>query len=106
MEIVLALVWYLALLMPGNTYTQENVYDIAYDNFEAVDYVAENHFTEAIDFYTNNHPEDNGVLLPGTWDKEPEDHTDKSLWDPFRRDIRKKKDSTATPPSGGGAGNN
>lgn len=96
MEIVLALVWYLALLMPGNSYTHEDVYDIAYNNFEAVEYVADNHYVEAINFYNDYHPEDNGVLLPGTWDKEPIDHTDESLWDPFRRDIRKKKDSTST----------
>lgn len=104
MEIILAIVWYLALLMPGNSYTQENVYDIAYNNFEAVEYVAENNFDDAIIFYNSNNPEDNNVFLPGCWDKEPIDHTDKSLWDPFAKDIRKKKDSTEN--ANNGAGNN
>ena len=37
MEILLAIVWYLALLMPGNYYTQESIYDIAVDNRTQVD---------------------------------------------------------------------
>jgi hypothetical protein len=96
MELLLAVVWYLALLMPGNAYSSNDVYNIAYDNYDAVQYVAENHIDDAVNHINTYDPEDGGiVLLPGTWDKEPIDHTDKSLWDPFG-DLRKKKDSTSS----------
>ncbi len=96
MEILLAIVWYLALLMPGNYYTQENIYDIALDNRQQVDNVLNNHdqFVTAVDFYNEFSPEEGGVLLPAYWDKEPVDHSDDSLLDPWDDDIR--RDTTTT----------
>lgn len=97
MEILLAIVWYLSLLTPGNYYDEVAIYDIAVDNSTAVDYVVENHLTEAVDFYNTFDPEDGGVYLPAYWDKEPVDHTDESLWeyDPWNpRDPRGDQDST------------
>jgi len=94
MEILLAIVWYLALIMPGNYYTMENIYDIGLDNRTSVEYIANNHLSEAVDFYDTFNPEDNGVLLPAYWDKEPVDHTDESLIDPWDDDIRRDPNDT------------
>jgi hypothetical protein len=51
MEILLAIVWYLSLLTPGNYYEQADIYQIAVDNSNSVDYFVDNHLTEAIDYY-------------------------------------------------------
>jgi hypothetical protein len=104
MEILLAIVWYLSLLTPGNYYDQADIYNIAIDNTNEVNYVADNHLTEAIDFYNVYSPEDGGVFLPAYWDKEPVDHTDESLWDwdPLNP---KYYDSTDTQGTGGSNGN-
>lgn len=94
MEILLAIVWYLALIMPGNYYTQENIYDIAVQNRPQVEYVMDNNYTQAVDFYNTFSPEQGGVLLPAYWDKEPVDHSDPDLHDPFQDNIRRKPDTT------------
>ena len=94
MEILLAIVWYLALLMPGNYYTQENIYDIAIAHRPQVQSVMDNHYIEAVDFYNTFSPEQGGVLLPAYWDKEPVDHSDPTLHDPFRDNIRRKPADT------------
>ncbi|GEM_PF-2410721 len=106
MEILLAIVWYLALLMPGNYYTQESIYDIAVDNRTQVDYVLDNHYVEAIDFYNTHSPEDGGVLLPAYWEKEPVDHSDDSLMDPWDDDIRRDTTGEGSSQGGNGNGNN
>lgn len=93
MEIILAIVWYLALLMPGNTYTQDDVYDIALTNHQAVDYVWQNELSQALTHSTILPPDaPGGVFLPGVWDKEPVDHTDYTLRRPG--DNYKRRDTT------------
>lgn len=97
MEILLAIVWYLALLLPGNTYTPEDVYNIGYENAVPVIHVLDNDLDAAMTYYNNNDPRNFGVALPGTWDKEPVDPTDPDLFDPWDRDLRKKADSVQNP---------
>jgi len=94
MEILLAIVWYLALIMPGNYYTMDNIYDIGLDNRTSVEYVANNNLSQAMDFYNTYDPEANGVGLPAYWDKEPVDHTDESLNNPWDDDIRRDPNDT------------
>ncbi len=94
MEILLAIVWYLALLMPGNYYTEENIYDIAVQHRPQVDYVIQNDFQAAVDLYNNFSPEDGGVFLPAYWDKEPVDASDDSLMDPWDDNIRRDPNDT------------
>ena len=103
MEILLAVVWYLALLVPGNYYTEEAIYDIALENRTQVEYVIENHRVEAADFFFFYSPEDGGVLLPAYWEKEPVDHSDDSWIDPFDEDIR--RDTTGEGSKGGNGDN-
>ncbi|PKL81234.1 MAG: hypothetical protein CVV25_00375 [Ignavibacteriae bacterium HGW-Ignavibacteriae-4] len=94
MEILLAIVWYLALIMPGNYYTMDNIYDIGLNNRTSVEYVANNNLSQAMDFYNTYDPEANGVGLPAYWDKEPVDHTDESLNNPWDDDIRRDPNDT------------
>lgn len=105
MEILLAIVWYLSLLTPGNYYDQADIFNIAVDNTNAVNFVADNHMADAIDNYNTFSPEDGGVFLPAFWDKEPVDHTDESLWewDPLNP---RYYDSTDTQGNGGGSTGN
>jgi hypothetical protein len=96
MEILIAIVWYLALLIPGNTYTYDDVYNVGYENATQVIDVLDNDLNNAMDFYNNNDPRDFGVVLaiPGYWDKEPKDYTRPYTYDPWEPDFRKKVDST------------
>lgn len=102
MEILLAIVWYLALLFPGNVYQPDDIYNIGMDNSVAVINVLDNDLDNAVNYYNNNDPRNYGIELPGTWDKEPVDHSDPSLYDPWSNDLRKHADSTQqNQPSGG-----
>lgn len=98
MEIIIAVLWYLALLMPGNSYTNDDIYNITYDNEQAVSAVIQDdaQMNNAMDHYNNFNPEDNGVQLPADWEKEPVDPYDPIILSPtdttiFKSDTEKEE---------------
>ena len=88
MEIVLAIVWFLALLMPGNTYTEQDIYNIGVEHRTAVQTVYNHNLNDAMDFMAQNHYSNHNIdVMVGTWEDEPKDYTDTTLFDPWDHDI-------------------
>ena len=102
MQVLVAVMWFLSLLIPGQNYEIHHLDQIVVENESAIVSVLQDDvlWSHAKTNYDNNNPDDNGVGLPRDWEAPMEDQWGERYfeWDEDISDPNAPKEETEEKP--------